>query len=255
MSESTITNSEDAISQAVAEGGTYDLIRNRLLSHVDTLETATNAINAEREQLFGQTTMELVSRVRMRTENNCVPRDIVCVGDRILFGYNVFFGLKRETQVSDVFAAYRIIRSDEGFEIVSDPDCDFITDERFLRDFRDLYAYYKDASLARMQVQGPQLVITFKVGDSVDDVKVFHWRLDPEGKVNYVDDRGERVLPAPAKHTFEWRSCGRDDLISRGTSASYSLGDDLFAEIEADQLQLKIEDNTDRGAVFVLRQP
>ena len=50
-------------------------------------ERATDRIAA-----FGGTEMSVVGQCRVRTENNCVPRDIVQIGGRLLFGYNVFIG-------------------------------------------------------------------------------------------------------------------------------------------------------------------
>ncbi len=255
MAETTATeDAADDLNEAVAQGGSYELIRGRLMGHVDALESGINEINAERQTLFGQTAMEVVSRVRVRTENNCVPRDIVRVGDRILFGYNVFIGLKRETQVADVFAAYRMESSDEGFEITPEAECDFLTDESFLRDFRDLYAYYKSANLARMQVIGPDLYVTFRIGEAEDDVRVFHWHVERDGSVRYVDDRAERAIPTPARHPFEWLKVGRDDLVSRAGQAAYSLNDQLFVEIGGTQLRFKLEDNTETGAVLFTDQ-
>ena len=36
---------------------------------------------------------------RIRTEHNCVPRDIVSVRGKLLVGYHVVLGLKHEAQV------------------------------------------------------------------------------------------------------------------------------------------------------------
>src|SRR5690554_7129309 len=44
----------------------------------------------QRQEAFGSSRMEVTGRVRIRTENNCLARDIVQVGDALLFGYNVF---------------------------------------------------------------------------------------------------------------------------------------------------------------------
>src|SRR4028118_293509 len=118
------------------EQGTYELLRERLSSHGKTLADKAKTLNARRVELFGGTEMALLGSDRIRTENNCVPRDIVEVGDNLLFGYNVFLGLKTETQVSDVLSLHRL----EDFAPVSGPS--FLTDETFLRDFRELVQYY-----------------------------------------------------------------------------------------------------------------
>ncbi|AMW14506.1 hypothetical protein A4E84_36510 [Streptomyces qaidamensis] len=68
---------------------------------VGRLTTATR-----RTEEIGSTPLELTSSERLRTERSCVPRDIVSVGDTLLFGRNVFLALKPETMVGDVFALY-----------------------------------------------------------------------------------------------------------------------------------------------------
>ena len=47
--------------------------------------------------------MELLATERIRTEHNCVLRDLVAVGDRLILGYQVHLGLKTATAVGDVF--------------------------------------------------------------------------------------------------------------------------------------------------------
>ena len=257
MSEEAVQSGQDrgdAISAAVAEGGTYELLRSRLLTQVDALQANVGDLNQARQELFGSTALEVAARVRVRTENNCVPRDIVRVGNYLLFGYNVFIGLKKETEVSDVFALYELHQQETGIEI-SPTAAHFLSDDRFLRDFRDLYAYYKDAHLARMQVLGSELYVTFRIGENIDDVRVFHWHVDESGAgseggaaITYVDDRAERSVPRPARHDFDWILCGRDDLVTRAGTATYSLQDRLFVEIHRGELRFKVEDNTPSGA-------
>jgi hypothetical protein len=82
------------IDQAVAEGGAYEVLRKRLDEQGRHLRSRVEALNAQRLQAFGSSRMEAIGRLRIRTEHNCVARDIVQVGDCLLFGYNVFIGLK-----------------------------------------------------------------------------------------------------------------------------------------------------------------
>ena len=46
-------------------------------------------------QEFGSTEFKLLARSRIPTENSCIARDIVRVGDVLVLGYNVFVGLKK----------------------------------------------------------------------------------------------------------------------------------------------------------------
>ncbi len=43
---------------------------------------------------------------RYGTSNNCTAQDMVPVGSRFIFGYNVHMGLKAVTELEDVFAVY-----------------------------------------------------------------------------------------------------------------------------------------------------
>ena len=248
----------DTVSAGVASGGTYEIIRERLTEQANSLESEVNLLNERREALFGQTVMEVASRIRVRTDNNCVPRDIVRVSGRLLFGYNVFIGLKKETSVSDVFATYELNETEAGFEISEQAECDFLSDSSFVSDFRDLYAYYQAAQLARMQVIDQKLFVTFQIGENIDDVRVFRWGINTDGSVQYIDDRGEREVPKPPAHDFTWRACGQDDLMSARRAPAYSIHDQIFVEISGGELKFKTEDNTPEGAVLtteVLEEP
>ena len=87
-----------AKAEPTIEGGAYEIIRARLLEQGKTLGAKADALNKKRIAVFGGIEMTVVGNERIRTENNCVPRDIVNVGGRLLFGYNVFIGLKKETE-------------------------------------------------------------------------------------------------------------------------------------------------------------
>lgn len=92
------------VDNAVAEGGAYEIIRKRLVDQGDRLYEGAKSLNEARLEEFGSSDMSVTARIRVRTENNCVARDIVQVGEQLLFGYNVFIGLKKETKIADVFS-------------------------------------------------------------------------------------------------------------------------------------------------------
>ncbi len=124
------------VDSAVAEGGAYEIIRKRLTEQGAALKTETASLNQNRLQEFGSSDMAVLARVRVRTENNCTPRDIVQVGEYLLFGYNVFIGLKTETKVNDVFALFSIERSGEQLGMTEQAlDGSFLSEANFVRDF------------------------------------------------------------------------------------------------------------------------
>ena len=101
-------DTSDAIDQAVSESSAYEIIRKRLEQQGNALETHTKSLNENRLEEFGSSEMSVLGRLRVRTENNCIARDIAQVGDTLIFGYNVFIGLKKETHIEDVFMLYKL---------------------------------------------------------------------------------------------------------------------------------------------------
>ncbi|HEX7744903.1 MAG TPA: DNA repair ATPase [Micromonosporaceae bacterium] len=97
------------------DASTYEVLRGRLHERAAELARRAEALNARRLSTFGSAELRLVGTDRVRTEHNCVPRDIMSVGGLMLFGYNVFIGLKPETQVRDVFSLHRFLREGEAF--------------------------------------------------------------------------------------------------------------------------------------------
>ncbi|HEY4221352.1 MAG TPA: DNA repair ATPase, partial [Myxococcota bacterium] len=98
----------------VAAGGAYDIIKARLDEHGRALQQKIEALNHKRLALFGGSELAVLGNERVRTENNCVPRDILAVGHELLFGYNVFIGLKKETRVDDVLALHKLEKSGDS---------------------------------------------------------------------------------------------------------------------------------------------
>ncbi|WP_368659841.1 DNA repair ATPase [Leminorella grimontii] len=122
MSDSqTNQREQELLDNAVAEGGAYDILRKRLSEQGQQLHEKAAVLNARRLEEFGKSQMDAIGRIRIRTENNCVARDIVRVGDWLLFGYNVFIGLKRETRIEDVFSLYRLKEENGEYDVESVP--------------------------------------------------------------------------------------------------------------------------------------
>lgn len=74
----------DQTTQAVASGNTYELIKKRLIEQGNRLGTQTQTLNQARLDEFGNSQMQVLARTRVRTENNCIARDMVQVGDYLL---------------------------------------------------------------------------------------------------------------------------------------------------------------------------
>ena len=237
----------DSIDQAVAESSAYEIIRKRLQQQGNTLEEQTKALNNARLEEFGSAEMSVLGRLRVRTENNCIARDIAQVGDILIFGYNVFIGLKKETHIEDVFMPYRLVENDGQYEMETLPLQDtFLSDTRFRADFNELYNYYKHARLLQLVVKGSKLLAAFQIGDRITDLRVFRWEIDASNKLSYIDNRGERDIALPPSHDFEWIETTRDDTV-HGRYPHVNILDTLFVETIGGDLTLKIENNTETG--------
>jgi hypothetical protein len=247
MSEADITEEQHTLEQAVADGGAYEVIRKRLTDHADILAAQASSLNESRLAEFGETSLELIGRVRVHTDNNCIARDISLLDEQLLFGYNVFIGLKKETQVSDVFGLYQLIETENGFAIEAKPlPGSFLDDPAFISDFQELYSYYRNTRLAKLLVVNQYLLATFQIGERITDVKVFRWAINNDGSIRYIDNRGERDVPSPPRYDFEWNQCGRDNFIN-GRFPHISILDEVFIDTINGSLTIKIEDNTEAG--------
>jgi hypothetical protein len=223
------------------ESGTYEIIRNRLLSHSQELRKRVDTLNAARKEIFGSIEFELLSTDRITTKNNCVPRDMLSVGNnQFIFGYNVQMGLKSETAIEDVFAIYEY--KDKTFR---EAPLDLIKVTQFQSDFKELYAYYKETTLSKFHTIGPHLYMVFQTGKTFSDIKVFKWRLDDKG-LQYLGNRFDHEIVFPPQHEFEWKRAHRD-LHRSGRHPHISIDDRVFVETVGGDLTIKIEDNTASG--------
>ncbi len=222
------------------EGGTYEVIRKRLSQHSNELLESLNTLNTSRKEVFGSIDTELVGTERITTQNNCVPWDMFPIGQYFLFGYNVHLGLKKETNLEDVFSIYRY--EDHVFHPIS---LDLIDNRSFLDDFNKLYKYYKHTQFVKFAKMGPYLHMVFRTGKDVGDIKTFKWSIDGE-KLTYVDNRSDHEFKYPDQHEFAWVRTTRDHHVS-GRHPHISIEDKVFVETVGGDLTIKVENNTEDG--------
>ncbi len=220
--------------------GTYEVLRNRLRDAAADLRSRLAELNEERAEVFGNIETVLIATERVTTEHNCIPRDLVAVGDEFLFGYNVQFGLKTDIGLADVFSAYRF--SDHQFH---ESSLGLVGDERFNSDFHELYRFYKGTRFARFFRTGPMLHMVFQVGKTHRDIKSFKWRVTPDA-LEYIDNRSEHEVRDPPQHEFRWTRTTRDQH-RYGAHPHISIEDAVFVETVGGDLTIKVENNTDSG--------
>jgi len=232
---------------AALDAGTYEVLRARLGGQAKELAARADALNARRVETFGGQQMRLLGAERIRTGNNCVPRDIVQVGGSMLFGYNVFIGLKTETAIDDVFSVHGFGRDGEAFRFDAGAALPGLLDNPvFQRDFAELYRYYRETHLLQLRRLEGLLLAVFQTGARPDDLKVLRWKVGVDGSVAYVDNRGERDHVFPPSHDFEWTPTTREQHIL-GRHPHVSIEDEVFVETVGGTLTVKVENNTEDG--------
>jgi len=233
-------------------GGSYEVLRNRLADQGRELAKKTETVNEARKEKFGGSELTVVGNVRVRTENNCLPAEIISVGEHLVFGYTVHMGLKTQVEVSDAFSLHKFEQTEEGFdlpEVSLDEAPGLLQDRVFIRELEELHQYYKDPYLLQLRATSDsKLLAVFRVGERVEDVKVFVWSIDQKGRATYIDNRGEKLYfeSFPSSHDFRWLPTSRDMHVP-GRFPHISLEDECFVETIGGDLTIKIEDNTEDG--------
>lgn len=222
--------------------GTYEVLRDRLTTQAAELARRAEALNARRTEEFGSTRLELAGTERLRTEHACVPRDIVAVGDALLFGHNVFLGRGPETTVGDVFALH-----DRDLNRLPDNAVPGLLDDpAFVREFAALHRYYRHAHLLQLRLIEGKLLAVFQTGEKPGDIRVLRWALAAAGQVTFLDARGDRDHIFPPSYDFEWRETTREDHVL-GRHSHVSIEDEVFVETVGGTLTIKVENNTEMG--------
>ncbi len=231
----------------MSDPASFELLRKRLSAQAQILREKTDALNQKRLNIFGRVEPKILARLSARTEHNCVARDLVRVGSMLLFGYQVYIGLKRETTIADVFCLYRLKgnEADADLEPIALNDS-FLSDVRFNADFKELFTYYKGASLEQLRVVGDKLLMLFRTGSQLGDRRVFRFAFDAIGHVTYIDNRGERDHVLPPAHDFEWTQVTREMHVL-GRHPHINIADTVFVETVGGDLTIKIENNTESG--------
>ena len=231
---------------AALDGGSYEVIRRRLLDQGKELGRKLDTLNARRKQTFGSTELVVLANERVRTPNNCVPRDIVNVRGKLLLGFEVFLGLRQDTSVADVFSVHRFDQAEDGTydlsELPVSTDAPYLEEPGFVKEFTDLFRYYRETKLRRLQITDTRLLAIFKVGAALGDIKVFRFGIDPAGKLSYIDSRGDRDYVIPGAHDFEWTRTAREDQRA-GRFPHVSIMDIVFVETTGGDFTIKIEIN------------
>ncbi|MBC9718350.1 DNA repair ATPase [Streptomyces sp. TRM66268-LWL] len=228
--------------QPAVDAGTYEVLRDRLSVQAAELARRAGELNTRRMAEFGSGELALTGTERIRTEHTCVPRDIVAVGEVLLFGYNVFLGLKPGTAVGDVFA----LHDRDLNRLPDDAVPGLLDDPAFVREFAALYRYYRQAHLLQLRHVDGKLLAVFQTGEKAGDTRVLRWALDGDGGARFLDAQGERDHVFPPAHDVVWTDADREDHVL-GRHPHISIGGEVFVETLGGTLTVKVENNTETG--------
>ncbi len=237
-----LTDKEKAVAEPQLEQGTYEIIRNRLNQYGKDLQQKLDWLNSERKNAFGSIESALLGNERISTMHNCIPADMITIGDSFIFGYNVVIGLKTEIEVSDVFSVYHY---DSDKHVFKENSLDIILSDEFIKDFKNLYKYYKEAKFKVFAKIGTSLFMVFQTGKGKYDIKTLKFAVN-ENELKYVDNRSEHELIFPDQHEFKWTRTTRDQHV-KGKYSHISIEDQIFVETTDGDLTIKVENNTDTG--------
>ncbi len=222
------------------DGGTYEIIQGRLQKQKKELISRLSQLNNSRKEVFGSVETKLIANNRINTGNNCIARDIITIGGKCLFGYNVHFGLRTEVTLADVFSIYTY--KDNHFDA---QPLTLLEDEIFFNDFTNLYKYYRNTIFSKFAIVGNYLHMVFQLSESNSDIKTFKWLIN-ENNLTYIDNRSDHEFKFPVQHEFNWVEVTRD-MHRYGVHPHISILDKVFVETIGGDLTIKIEDNTEDG--------
>jgi len=174
----------------IREGGTFATLKKRLTDHSSALRSTVRSLNEEREAKFGASNMDVLGRVRARTPHNCIARDVVRLGEFLLFGFNVEHGLKQTVELSEVFSLYRLEENAGSWEItLSAVTGSFLENDKFQTDFSSLFRFHKEARLIQLVTMDGRLLMVFQVGDRGDHLAGRSTTMAPCGATSMIEAR------------------------------------------------------------------
>ncbi|MFJ7523401.1 DNA repair ATPase [Streptomyces griseus] len=225
------------------DAGAYEVLRRRLSAQAGELVRRAEALNTRRTEEFGSTGLRLLATEQVRTEHASVPRDLVAVGGKLLFGFERGPGARGEAGVDDVL----LVRDAEGDGEAPGNGDTLLDDDGFRRAFSSLHRYFRDARLLRLRRVDGRLLAVFRTGESAEDIRVLRWALGPDGAPGaFLDARGERDHVFPPSHDFAWTATGREDHVpGRHPHIAVGKGGGLFVDTLGGTLTVKVADDTE----------
>ncbi|MFF8587109.1 DNA repair ATPase [Streptomyces althioticus] len=221
------------------DGGAYQVLRDRLTDRASELARRAEALNRRRAEEFGAPELRLTGTERLRTERTAVLRDVVAVGDVLLFGYETRPRPDRDTTVGDVLAAH----DRDLNRLPDDAVPGLLDDPAFQREFAALHRYYRQARLLRLRRVEGKLLAVFQTGEKPGDIRVLRWTVSEDGHAEFLDARGDRDHARVPPADVEWTPATREDHVL-GRHPHVSVRGEVFVDTLGGTLTVKAENDT-----------
>ncbi len=176
---------------------------------------------------------------RLRTERTAVPRDVVAVGDVLLFGYETRPRPEQDTTVGDVLAAH----DRDLNRLPEDAVPGLLDDPAFRREFAALHRYYRQARLLRLRRVEGKLLAVFQTGEKPGDIRVLRWTVSEDGHAEFLDARGDRDHARVPHADITWTPATREDHVL-GRHPHVSVRGEVFVDTLGGTLTVKAENDT-----------
>lgn len=208
-----------AAAPAGLDGDTYDLLRGRLTAAARVLAGRAEALNSRRQEVFGSTELRLDGTERFRTASPARAADLAAVGRHVLFASN-------PAEVGAVGDVFQLLSADggaaDGAELDGADTDDsgragvpgLLNDPGFVREFGELYRYYRETRLLRLRALEGRLLAVFRTGPANGDVRVLSWRLTPDGTAAYEGTAREaEETAAGGAYAVTWEPVTREHQV------------------------------------------
>ncbi|MEW1866733.1 DNA repair ATPase [Streptomyces caelestis] len=227
--------------EAAVDDGAYQVLRDRLAAQAAELARRAESLNHRRAEEFGAPELRLTGAERLRTDRTAVPRDIVAVGDVLLFGYDTRPRPEADTTVGDVLAPH-----DRDLNPLPDDAVPGLLDDpRFVREFAALHRYYRQARLLRLRRVDGRLLAVFQTGEKAGDIRVLRWTIPEDGRsAVFLDARGDRDHARTPPADIAWTPTTREDHVL-GRHPHVSVQGEVFVDTLGGTLTVKTENDTD----------
>ncbi|MBT3153789.1 DNA repair ATPase [Streptomyces sp. CHD11] len=230
---------DPAAAPATVDGGAYQVLRDRLTARAAELVRRAEALNHRRAREFGAPELRLTGTERLRTDRGSVPRDIVAVGDVLLFGYEARPRPDRDIAVGDVLAPH----DRELNRLADDAVPGLLDDPHFVREFAALHRYYRQARLLRLRRVDGKLLAVFQTGEKAGDIRVLRWSVSEDGRAAFLDARGDRDHARAEPDGIDWIPTTREDHVL-GRHPHVSVRGEVFVDTLGGTLTVKTDNDT-----------